>query len=300
MSALTILIPLSLFAGLTLTLSELRWFRRPRLLARLAPYSPMAGPPRRAGLLSVESFRDVTAPLARSIGERVSRLFGAGDELEERLRRVHSPLDVTTFRVRQLGWTSAAFGMGTLTSVALGLPVPIAILLVLGSPALAFLLIEQSVASASKRWQREVFLELPVIAEQLGMLISAGWSLGAALARTADRGGGACASDLERVIQRIRQGLSEHAALREWSDLAGVDALDRLVAVLSLDRDTADLGRLISEEARAIRRDAHRELIESIERRNQQVWVPVTVAALVPGVLLMGVPFIDALALFAG
>jgi len=156
------------------------------------------------------------------------------------------------------------------------------------------------VAAASKRWQREVFLELPVIAEQLGMLISAGWSLGAALARTADRGGGACANDLDRVMQRVRQGLSEHAALREWADLADVEALSRLVGVLSLDRDTADLGRLIAEEARAIRRDAHRELIESIERRNQQVWIPVTVAALVPGVLLMGVPFIDALSLFAG
>jgi len=300
MNAVIVLLPLALFTGLALALSEIRWFRRPRLAERLSPYSPVAGPAVRNGLFSVESFRDVTAPLARSVGERVSALFGVGEELGERLRRIHSPLDVTTFRMRQLGWASAAFGMGTLSSVAFGLPAPMAILLVIGSPALAFLLLEQNLASASNRWQREVFLELPVIAEQLGMLISAGWSLGAALARTAERGGGACASDLDRVMRRVRQGLSEHAALREWSDLADVDALNRLVAVLSLDRDTADLGRLIAEEARAIRRDAHRELIESIERRNQQVWVPVTVAALVPGVLLMGVPFIDALSLFAG
>ncbi len=72
------------------------------------------------------------------------------------------------------------------------------------------------------------------------------------------------------------------------------------MGVLSLNRETSDLGRLIAEEARSIRRDAHRELIESIERRNQQVWIPVTVAALIPGVLLMGIPFIDALSLFAG
>lgn len=300
MSVLLVLLPLSLFSGLALALSEVRWFRRPRLAERLSPYSPVAGPPLRSGVFSVESFRDIAAPLARSIGERVSGLFGVGEELGERLRRIHSPLDVTTFRVRQLGWAAAAFGIGTLSSVALGLPAPMAILLVVGSPVLAFLLLEQNVAAASKRWQREVFLELPVIAEQLGMLISAGWSLGAALARTAERGGGACANDLDRVMQRVRQGLSEHAALREWADLADVEALSRLVGVLSLDRDTADLGRLIAEEARAIRRDAHRELIESIERRNQQVWVPVTVAALVPGVLLMGVPFIEALSLFAG
>ena len=97
----------------------------------------------------------------------------------------------------------------------------------------------------------------------------------------------------------MRQGLTEVDALREWADLADVDELDKLVSVLAMNREAADLGRLISEEARSMRREAQRELIESIERRTQQVWVPVTVAALVPGVLLMGVPFIDALTLFS-
>jgi hypothetical protein len=93
--------------------------------------------------------------------------------------------------------------------------------------------------------------------------------------------------------------LSEAEALREWSDLADVEELSRLVSVLALNRETADLGRLITEEARSIRRAAQRELIEAIEKRNQQVWIPVTVAALIPGVLLMGVPFVDALTLFS-
>ena len=60
-----------------------------------------------------------------------------------------------------------------------------------------------------------------------------------------------------------------------------------------------DLGRLIADEARAIRRDVHRELIETIERRGQQVWIPVTVATLVPGVIFLAVPFIEALRLFS-
>ena len=78
-----------------------------------------------------------------------------------------------------------------------------------------------------------------------------------------------------------------------------MEALHRLVSVLVLNREAVDLAHLISEEARAIRRDSQRELIEHIERRNQQVWIPVTVAALIPGVLLMGVPFVDALRLFS-
>lgn len=292
-------IGLALFAGTALMLSELRWFRRPGLADRLSPYSP--GPTRRArlGVLSVASFREVVAPLSSAVGERVAAVFGVSEELGVRLRRIHSPLDVTTFRVRQVGWSTVAFAIGLLGSAAVGAAAPLAILAVVGSPILTFLVLEQQVAAASAAWQRRIFLELPVVAEQLGMLTAAGWSLSAALARIASRGTGACATDLARVIQRMHQGLSEVDALREWAALADVDELDRLVSILALNREATDLGRLIAHEARSIRRESQRELIETIERRNQQVWIPVTCAALVPGVLLMGVPFIDALSLFS-
>ena len=52
----------------------------------------------------------------------------------------------------------------------------------------------------------------------------------------------------------------------EWAATAQVPALDRLVTVLALNREAADLGRLISEEARACRRDVHRELVTTVER----------------------------------
>lgn len=288
------------FAGLSLLLSELRWFRRVSLTDRLAPYAPGTRRGQRLGLLSAASFREVVAPLAQALGERIAKAFGVREELGTRLRRIHSPLDVATFRARQMSWVAAMLVAGILLSVALDAPTPLAVLAVLGAPVLTFLLAEQRVAMASAARQRQIFLELPIIAEQLGMLMSAGWSLGAALARVAGRGSGACSADLERVTQRMRQGLSEADALREWSDLADVDELDRLVSVLALNREAADLGQLITEETRAIRRDAQRELIEAIEKRNQQVWIPVTVAALIPGVLLMGIPFVDALTLFSG
>jgi tight adherence protein C len=65
-----------------------------------------------------------------------------------------------------------------------------------------------------------------------------------------------------------------------------------------LNREAGDLGRLVSEEARSIRRDVHRELLETVERRGQQVWIPVTVATLVPGVIFLAIPFIEAMRLF--
>lgn len=290
---------LVLFVGLTLLFSELRWFRRTGLTERLWPYSAARRRLADGGMMAVASFRELIAPLARLAGERLARLFRFGEELGIRLERIHAPIGVTGFRVRQVGWSVAAFGAAVLAGIAADPPVPVAVAAVAVAPVAAFGVLEQQVARKSARWQQRIFSELPVVSEQLGMLMGAGWSLGAALARIAERGNGACARDLSRVQARIQQGLSEGDALREWADLAGVAELDRLVGVLALDRETADLSRLISEEARSIRREAQRKLVESIERRNQQVWVPVTAATLVPGVLLMGVPFVDALTLFA-
>lgn len=290
---------LGAWVGLTLLLSELRWFARTSLTERLRPYAVGSDvSSRRVGVLSVESFRDAIGPLSRAIGERAARLAGVSEELEVRLARVHASVDITGFRVRQVGWSIAGLGLGVFLAVPLRLPPIVALAVLLGAPIVAFLIQEQRLALESQRWQRRVFLELPVVAEQLALLLSAGWSLTAALNRLASRSNGAAGRDLERVCQRMRQGLSEADALREWARLASLPALDRLVPVLALSRDTSDLGRLVAEEARSIRRDVHRELIEAVERRNQQVWIPVTVAALLPGALFLAVPFVQALKAF--
>lgn len=301
MSRVLVVAALVGWAGATLLLSQLRWFNRVPLVERLRPYAPGGlANGGRPSPLSVTSFREIISPLAQSIGERVARLFGVSEELDTRLRRIHSPLTVASFRTRQVGWSAAAFGAGTALAIVLHLPPALTLLTTIGSPLLVFLLLEQQVQRASRDWQRRIFLELPIVTEQLGMLLSAGYSLGAALNRLAARSSGACATDLKVVCGRIRQGLDELDALREWAELARVDALERLVAVLALNREAGDLGKLISEEARAIRGDAHRELIELIERRSQQVWIPVTVATLVPGVLFMAVPFYEAMRLYSG
>jgi Flp pilus assembly protein TadB len=300
MTRLTAIIPTAFFVGLVLVLSEITWFSRQSLVDRIRPYASGASNRAvRTGILSVASFHEVIAPLSRAIGERMARMFGINEELSLRLERIHSTTTVTEHRVRQVGWMAVAFiGALSLTAVA-RVPVTVALLLILGAPTLVFLMIEQRVSTASTRWQREIFQQLPVMAEQLGLLLGSGFSLGSALNRLAKRGTGACGMDLRRVVSRVRQGLSEADALREWAVIADVIALQRLVSVLALNREGGDLGRLIADEARSIRRDAHRELIERIERRGEQVWIPVTVATLLPGVIFIAVPFVEALSLFS-
>jgi tight adherence protein C len=290
---------ITLWVGATLVLSELRWFRRLPLLERLRPFEP--GGMRRTSNTTAftnRSFGDVLTPLAAGIGERVSKGFGVSEELALRLERVHSTEDVNGFRTRQVGWAAAGFGTSTLLMVAVQPPAAVILFFSIATPLVAFLALEQQLAKTSEAHQRRLFLELPIITEQLGMLLSSGYSINAALSRVAERGDGACVRDIARLNTRMRQGISSDQALREWARIGDISALHQLVSVLTLHDEAGDLGHLISTEARSMRRESQRELVERIERRNQQVWIPVTVATLVPGVIFLSVPFMNALSDF--
>jgi len=146
----------------------------------------------------------------------------------------------------------------------------------------------------------EAWYELAAAALDQGALDEAREAMTRVLERAPDHLGA------HRVLAVIEGELGRNrAAIDLWRRVVAlsggddVEALTRLVPVLALNREASDLGRLVSEEARAIRRDAHRSLVESIERRSQQVWIPVTVAALVPGVLFLIVPFMEALRLYS-
>lgn len=292
------------WCGATLLLADVRVVRRPSLVDRLRPHEPGASGHRHpggflGGVLSASSFRAALAPLATAAGERVASWFGISEPLALRLRRVHATIDPTAFRLRQFAWAGVSLAVASVFCSAVRPPLLGAVAVSVGSAALAFLVIEQQLATASSRRKARILLELPVVSEQLGMLMGAGFSLGSALNRMAERGSGACAEDLSIACGRMRQGLTEVDALREWAEVADVDGLTRLVAILSLNRETSDLGRLVADEARSIRREVHRELVEQIERKAQQVWIPVTVATLVPGAVLLAIPFLEALRLFS-
>ncbi len=287
-----------LFIGLILVLSEFRIFKSRTLANRVSPYLPGGTTRKSQELLSLETFSELLRPLAEALGAMTARTFGVSEELPQRLRRVHWDIDSSEFRVRQVGWAVGALAFAIVISVLFPLPRPLIFLLVFGGPLLAFLLVEQQLANASDRWKLKTFQELPVISEQIAMLLGSGYSLGAAIQRVSERGTGVVAQDLQRVVARIRQGSSEQDALDEWASVVDVPAVSRLVSILALNKESGDLGSLVAAEARNVRAEAHRSLLEAIEKKTQQVWIPVTVAALVPGVILMMIPFIRALGSF--
>lgn len=300
MSPLLVASGIALWIGATLLVSQLRWVSRPSLADRVRPFviPPGVGSPPRSRS-PVASLRELLGPIARDGGERLAAALGVREDVGLRLRRIHSPLDATAFRLRQVGAATAALAGGVLLAVTVpALRGPAGLVPLLGGPLLAFLVLEQQLAAASARWQRRLFLELPVVAEHLAMLLGSGYSLGGALNRLAVRGHGAAATDLQRVVARVRHGLTEEQALREWAETARLDALDRLVPVMAMSRESSDIGRLLGEEARAIRKEVQRTVAEQVERKGQQVWVPVTVATLVPGVIFILIPFLSAMRSF--
>ncbi len=296
MSRLVALTTLAVWLGSTLVLSEIRWFRRLALVERVEPFVPGGG---RLGQRSGNrSLREVFGPLATTLGARLARGVGVSEELERRLERIAALATPAEFRMRQLGHAALALGGSTALAMLIGAGAPATLGLLLGAPLLAFLVAEHRLARASEEHQRVVFAELPVVAEQFGMLVSSGFSLAGALDRLADRGNGAIARDLTRVMTRIRHGVAPDDALREWAAVVDVAEVHQFVTILLLHDDTGDLGSLVSQEARSARRESQRRLIERIERRNEQVWIPVTVATLVPGVIFLAIPFTDALRSF--
>ncbi len=283
------------WCGATLVLSSVPRLDRPRLAARLAPH--LRGRP---DATHAPDLRNLLRSRALQLGDALARAGGIAEPTGRRLERAHLPIDATTFRTRQVGRSLLAGAGAAVLVTAAGVDAAPGLAAILGATLLALLLAEQQLATAGSAHLERVAYELPVVEEQLAMLLGAGWSLGASLSRLADRSSGATARDLARVVRRIRQGVDHRRALQEWADLQDLPGIHRLVRLLVLERHGGDLSRLVADEARAARLELHRRTIEDLERRAQLVWVPVTVATLLPGVLFLAVPFLEAMRLFTG
>ena len=286
-----------LAAGSTLVLGEVSWFARRGTVARLRPYvrSAAAAPRAPTSILS-----QVVAPGILRIGDRLARRAGISASLQRRLELAGIDEPAASFRLRQVahGVLAVLAAIGFVVAAS-----PTALIggaALLGAPTLTVLLHEGRVSTAIDERRDRLRRELPVVTEQLGMLLGVGYSLPSALTRLSERTDGVVAADLRRVGRRVRQGLTETAALVEWADRSDLDAVRRLVALLSLHGEAGDLASLVADEARALREEAHRDLLEDIERRAQLVWVPVTVATLVPGLIFLAVPFSAALSQVTG
>lgn len=279
--------------GSLMLLQSAPWFRRQPLTARIRPYLGSTTQPTRTSSGTV--LKSTLLPIIVDIGAFITKALGVEHDLGERLRVIHATDSAQEFRWKQFMRALLSMLAGAALSVVMSFSALFSLLVIVGFAALSFLRDEQKVSTALERHQRQLDAELPVVIEQLATLLRAGYSLPAALDRVSQRGTGVAAHDIQNVLKRINHGLTENEALQEWSRSTNVEAVRRLTAVLTMHQETSDIGNLVSQEARAAREESHRRLIEFIEKRAQLVWIPVTVATLVPGLIFLAVPFISAM-----
>ncbi|MGQ0744762.1 MAG: type II secretion system F family protein [Acidimicrobiales bacterium] len=290
--------------GAMIALSALPRFRRRSLTERLLPHTP-AGIAQSARRRPTRSRRETRAGAKDHPVEGFGRLadvvvsgLGGFEPVATRLDRIGSESAIADFRIRQV----AAALAGLVASAGLGwalAPGAIAgLALLLAGPAAGMMAMDRHLHRLGRKWQAQVETELPVVVEQMAMLVDAGYSTGAAMARIARRGRGLVAADLGRVANRVAQGLTETQALGEWAQRSDLASVRRLVRLLDRGTQTTELGRLLAGEARSLRTSLHRLTLARVERRAQTIWIPVTVAALVPGTIFLAVPFMHALTAF--
>lgn len=290
---------LAIGTGATLILGASPWFRRAPTMTRLGPYLPDGIRPagRRRGNIGL---RETLQPVLEWSGSMLNRVLGVVTDLPLRIHRAGIGVDPYVFRLRQMALGVLALIAAAFMWVIMPVPPMLGAAGVVALPSASVLIVEQWLNHRIERRSERLRTELPVVIEQLGMLISAGFSLTSAVSHIAARGSGVVASDFGVVTTDIRRGVPPTEAFGEWSRTSGVTAVDRVVAVLALNSEASDLGALISAEARSIRAAAHRDLLEVIEKRAQLVWIPVTVATLVPGLIFLAVPFYAAMSKVTG
>lgn len=285
--------------GASLVLAAVPWFSRTAMTTRIGPYLPNGAhlDPARANRIGL---RETLAPTLEWLGRILNRALGVVTDLPIRLQRAGLDTDPYDFRLRQMAFGVLSLIISAVLWVMLPVPLVLGSAILVALPTIAVLAVEQWLNHRIDRRTERLGTELPVIIEQLGMLVSAGYSLTSAVAHIAVRGSGVVASDFVTVTTEIRRGVPPADAFSDWANTTGMPAVDRVVAVLALNSEASDLGSLISAEARSIRAAAHRDLLETIEKRSQLVWIPVTVATLVPGLIFLAVPFYAAMAKVTG
>ncbi len=197
----------------------------------------------------------------------------------------------------RLGSSSALIVLGAASIWAPPLVAVACALVVAGAAILVPLGLLHDTATKARRHSEQ---ELYKLLSQLTNLLSSGYSLPAAIGRLAEGGPGIWRDHLLRLQLSLDHGVELAAALEQ---LAGRLRTHRLARALTLLASAyrshtafAVCERLTEQEAES----EYNRLLAEGERRLQLVWIPVAIATLVPGILLLLAPMAGSLKSIAG
>jgi tight adherence protein C len=296
--------------SLLLVVGRMPFLRRPSVDERISPYlRDLAGAP--APFAPAESDSPFSAvfrmfePSLRKGASRLERLLGGTASIRRRLARAGIDRPVEEFRIEQVLWGAAGFGVALLVSlVALsagaGNPVGLVVFCAVAG-TLGVLSRDTYLTSQVKRRERRLLAELPTVAELLALAVAAGEGPAAALDRVARSCRGELSNELQRVLAETRTGDPLVRALDRLAERTGLLALSRFAdgLAVALERGTP-LADVLRAQAGDIREANKRELIESGARREVLMMVPVVFLVLPVTVVFAFYPGVVGIQLIAG
>jgi tight adherence protein C len=303
---------LGLVLGLSvlLVVRRLPFLRRPSVDDRIGPYLRDLG-----GAEAFATVRESNSPLfavvrlfgpsLRGGAARLERILGGTASIRRRLARAGIEQSVEEFRIEQLLWGAASFGVALLLSllaVSTGIGNPVGLILLCCIAAvLGVLWRDTYLTTQVSRREKRLLAELPTVAELLALAVAAGEGPAAALDRVARSCRGELSSELQRVLAETRTGDPLVRALDRLAERTGLIALARFAdgLAVALERGTP-LADVLRAQAGDIREASRREMIESGARREVTMMVPVVFLVLPVTVIFAFYPGVIGIQMIAG
>jgi Flp pilus assembly protein TadB len=136
--------------------------------------------------------------------------------------------------------------------------------------------------------------------EKMAVYLSAGLSITSAIARLSKNSTIACRALFEDLNLSLASGVELSEALAILQITFNSDSLHRFCIILESGLWGGNLPRAARHEAQSQRVDAHRQALALMEKNSQKIWIPITIAALVPGIILIFIPFLSILRTVSG
>lgn len=268
--------------GLAVVLARAAALRRPLIAVRVLPYvrdlpqgdRPVSAPG------STNAFLALVGPALGSAARSLERVLGGNASIRRRLERANRATTVHDFRVEQVLWGLAAFGVSAALSllVAVRSPDRTAPLVVLCAVAfvLGVLLRENRLSAQVADRERRILAEFPTVAELLALAVGAGEGPVSALDRVVTRSRGELSADLGVVLADIRTGTPVTDALDDLARRTGLPVVARFAEgmAVALERGTP-LAAVLHAQATDVREAGRRSLIEAGARKEIAMMVPV-------------------------
>lgn len=151
----------------------------------------------------------------------------------------------------------------------------------------------------STRIGRTLGATLTELVELTSILVNSGRSVNSALRRVAQDDAHPWSPHLRNVLSAADRGGIVGEELVKLANVVDVPNFERFAELVRLHVNTPELGQLLHAELSTLRRNRHLKLVETLEIRSQLVWIPVSIAILIPGTILLAIPLINSLKFFS-